>query len=534
MAGNLNYTLRLDAGGFLNPMRAAQGALRGLLSTGSNIGNIATGLQSAKGILAGVLDVLSRPVTLAADLESITAEFEVMLGSGKAAQRMLRDIQKFAAATPFETEGLARNAKLLLSFGIAGNKVIPTLRMLGDVAGSDQERLNSLALAFAQVSANGRLTGGDLLQMINAGFNPLNEIARTTGRSMASLRKDMEAGAIGADLVEAAFRAATTAGGRFAGNTVKQSGALKGLFSTLRDGWAEVQRTFGMPIAMQLKPVIQEGIKSLSSIVPLSGQIGAALAGALQTAFAVVKNGDLGKVLKMGLSLAFREAVNGFVATFYAGAKAIGPLLLSAFSISMRFLASTLPSIGTAIGKGIAKAIEILASIGELISEAFNDPATMKGLKASFHVIMLTFRLGLLETVAAILDQIPGMGGAAKRVREDEAFPLHGMIMNQSEIADRNFARSKSRIGQGIAGIRESAQGGVFDFSGAITTIGGSLQTAAREFSAAFAQAPKVFDTSKDRSDLNRTIAADVRKLTARPIPVQIINQNGANVGGVF
>jgi hypothetical protein len=64
-------------------------------------------------------------------------------------------------------------------------------------------------------------------------------------------------------------------------------------------------------------------------------------------------------------------------------------------------------------------------------------------------------------------------------------------------------------------------------------TIMGAGAQAGRDFSAAYAQAPKVFDTSAQRGALSSTIASDLRKLTARPIPVQIINQQGMNAGSV-
>ncbi|MFW1649887.1 hypothetical protein, partial [Acinetobacter nosocomialis] len=57
--------------------------------------------------------------------------------------------------------------------------------------------------------------GQEVLQMVNAGFNPLQEISRTTGRSMVELKKAMEDGAISSSMVADALRSATEEGGRF-------------------------------------------------------------------------------------------------------------------------------------------------------------------------------------------------------------------------------------------------------------------------------------------------------------------------------
>ena len=57
--------------------------------------------------------------------------------------------------------------------------------------------------------------GQDLLQMINAGFNPLEVISQKTGKSMAVLKDEMSKGAISADMLSQALEWATEEGGRF-------------------------------------------------------------------------------------------------------------------------------------------------------------------------------------------------------------------------------------------------------------------------------------------------------------------------------
>lgn len=85
------------------------------------------------------------------------------------------------------------------------------------------DRFQHLALAFAQVSAAGKLTGQDLLQMVNAGFNPLQEISKKTGKSISELKDDMADGAISVKMVEDAMKGATSEGGRFFGGMEKAS-----------------------------------------------------------------------------------------------------------------------------------------------------------------------------------------------------------------------------------------------------------------------------------------------------------------------
>jgi hypothetical protein len=73
--------------------------------------------------------------------------------------------------------------------------------------------------------------GQEVLQMVNAGFNPLQEISRTTGIAMTELRKQMEQGGISAQMVADAFKSATEEGGRFAGMNEKLAATLSGQFA---------------------------------------------------------------------------------------------------------------------------------------------------------------------------------------------------------------------------------------------------------------------------------------------------------------
>ena len=164
---------------------------------------------------------------------------KTLLGDADKANKLLADIKATAATTPFTLEGLADASRTLLSFGVSAEKIIPTMRMLGDVSGGNSEKLKSLTLAYAQVQSTGRLMGQDLLQMINQGFNPLQIISEKTGKSMAQLKKEMEQGAISSRDVAEAFKIATSEGGRFFKSMETQSQTLAGRISTLQDGFQE-------------------------------------------------------------------------------------------------------------------------------------------------------------------------------------------------------------------------------------------------------------------------------------------------------
>jgi len=195
-------------------------------------------------------------VKAAADMESLTAEFEVMLGSAEAASDMVQDLTQFAAKTPFQVKNLAETTRTLLQFGVAADDVMPTLNMLGDVAGKNSQRLTSLSFAFGKVNSQGRLTGLELKQMIIAGFNPLNIIMEQTGETMEQVRDRMSKGAISADEVANAFKVATSEGGMFYQNMQKQSQTFLGMISTMKDNITLALAEIGKKLLPTLTTVV--------------------------------------------------------------------------------------------------------------------------------------------------------------------------------------------------------------------------------------------------------------------------------------
>ena len=199
--------------------------------TASSIKKLAAGYLSFQGARAAI--------KIAADMETAAIAFEVMTGSAAAGQKTLGELRQFAAATPLSLPGATSAAQTLLAFGMSAENVMPVLRTLGDVSGGDDQRFRSLALAFGQMSAAGRLMGQDLNQMINAGFNPLQEISRRTGVSISDLKKRMEEGGISAKMVEDAFKSASGPTGRFFGMMDKMSVTAAGSYAQLTSAVSE-------------------------------------------------------------------------------------------------------------------------------------------------------------------------------------------------------------------------------------------------------------------------------------------------------
>lgn len=179
------------------------------------------------------------------EMQSLQISFETLLGSQEKANALFNEMKTFAVSTPMQLNDLASAAQTMLGFGIAAEDIMPNLKALGDISMGDTARFQSLSLAFSQMSATGKLMGQDLLQMINAGFNPLNEISKKTGKSVAELKEEMSKGAISAEMVADAFKSATSEGGQFHGMLEKQSKGLKGALSNLEGAWQDTLNSWG-------------------------------------------------------------------------------------------------------------------------------------------------------------------------------------------------------------------------------------------------------------------------------------------------
>jgi len=194
---------------------------------------------------ATLTQFVSQIVDVRGEMQMLESSFETLLGGRANADRMIAEIKEFAVESPLSLSGVSQAAQTLLGFNVAAEDTIPIIKQIGDISMGNEQRFASLTLAFAQMSSTGRLMGQDLNQMINAGFNPLQEISAKTGKSISELKKEMEKGAVSSDMVADAFRSVTAEGGKFYGMTQKQAEGVKGLKAQIEGSTQEMFNNLG-------------------------------------------------------------------------------------------------------------------------------------------------------------------------------------------------------------------------------------------------------------------------------------------------
>lgn len=271
--GTVKIATELDSAKAVSEMRKFSNVAKSGLKIIGKMGT--TAISTIAGVGAGLTAAGAIGVRYNAQMEQYMASFETLLGDTEKAYAHLEELKAYAAKTSFEMPEIADASRTLLSFGVDSENVMNILNRLGDVSLGNSEKFSSLALVYGQVASQGKLMGQDLLQCINAGFNPLQVISEHTGRSMAELKKQMSEGAISAEMVAQAFEWATEEGGMFHDGILKQSKTFDGLISTLEDNAkalaGEVVQPISESMTEQLLPAAIEAIEAMTEAYEKEG-----------------------------------------------------------------------------------------------------------------------------------------------------------------------------------------------------------------------------------------------------------------------
>lgn len=252
----------------------------------------------AKQASSKLAEVVKSGVDYNATMESYLTNFKVMLGSEEAAATKLSEIRKMAASTPFSLDDLTSDTQTLLQFGIAADDTTGVLQRLGDISLGNAEKLQTLTRAYGKMSSAQKVTLENVNMMIDAGFNPLNQICDATGESMSDLYKRISDGKVSFSELEAAVEAATSQGGQFYNGMLEASQTFSGRMSTLKDNVSALtgELTSGLfaalgDLVVKLNEVVVSFLDSDEKMAQLKETIGIATAvvAAAGTAFLTYK-----------------------------------------------------------------------------------------------------------------------------------------------------------------------------------------------------------------------------------------------------
>ena len=271
---------------------------------GSLIG-MASKVAAPLAIAATIKNIATNAIEARGKIEALEVSFSTLLRSTEKANQLVSQLKDYGNVTPYDTEGLSKAAQTMLSFGISYEKVMPTLKQLGDVAMGSQDKLSRLTLAFSQMSAAGRVTKEDLNQMVDAGFNPLQVISQQTGESIGTLFDKVSRGQVSVQQIANAFADATKEGGQFHNMALNMSDTVEGKMSTMQDAIDGAYQSIGKFIEPAVKSgidLLTDGVEVLTKEIDDFGKLSKSSADELNEWLKIVKSaipfGDsLNKVL---------------------------------------------------------------------------------------------------------------------------------------------------------------------------------------------------------------------------------------------
>lgn len=280
-------------------------------------------------------------IKASAQMRQYEIAFQTMLKSADAGTKILKDLQKFAADTPFDVPGVVESAQQLVAFGFAADEVIPTLRTLGDAAaglGKSTEGVQQLAYALGQIKTSGTLKTEDINQLTNAGIGAWEMLSQASGKSISEI-KDMTAKGM-IDSLTAVEVLTNGINKAYGGMMEKTSKEITGLVSNIEETVGNTSVVIGkyMIDAFDIKGI-------LSSVSDSLGNVSTKLTEAQEA----------GK----SFSEAVRECVPapvlvalGGLATVLGGA--VVAAMVAATASVYGFIAATLPISGPIIAAGAA------------------------------------------------------------------------------------------------------------------------------------------------------------------------------------
>lgn len=295
----------------LNSLEKSTSGISSKLSKGlSSIGNVATkaGTALTVGLTTPLIALGTAGVKYNAQMEDFEANLTTLLGNADKAKDMLNDLKEMANTTPFETSDLLEATQMMLGFGLAADKTQGYLQTLGDISMGNSEKLMSLTRAFSQIGAAGKATMEDINQMIDAGFNPLQIMSETTGKSMADLRDEVSAGEVSFEDIAEAMQIATSEGGRYYNAMEKASQTMNGKLSTAMDA---LKTALG-ELTQSLLPIVTKVVEKITEWA---------------NAFANLDQGTQETILKIAGILAVAGPVLSIVGKISSGITTLIPLI---------------------------------------------------------------------------------------------------------------------------------------------------------------------------------------------------------------
>lgn len=233
--------------------------------------------MAAKAI-RGVEQIAQAGIEFNAKMETYQTAFTTLLDSAEEADRVMEQIRKDAASTPFDVDSLTQANQMLISAGISADEARKDVLNLANAisaTGGGSAELSRMAANMQQIQNTGKATAMDIRQFANAGINIYGLLAD----SMGVTTKQAAEMDVTYEQLTAAFEKAAAAGGKYEGALEKQSQTFTGRISTLKDNATQLAGALTEDLFTQLSdtalPMVMDWVETLLDAAQTGGIEGA-------------------------------------------------------------------------------------------------------------------------------------------------------------------------------------------------------------------------------------------------------------------
>lgn len=366
--------------GFADKCNKMTGALSAIAAV--QLGSVFTGMAG------GILNMGIASVQAAAQMRQYEIAFQTMLKSAEAGTQMLRDLQQFAAETPFDVPGVVSAGQQLMAFGFKAEEIIPMLTNLGDAAsglGLGTEGVSRLAYALGQMQTSGKLNAQDMMQLTSAGISAWDMLAQAAGKTVAEMKDLCSKGAI--DSKAAVQTIVAGMNEQFGGMMAKTSDEVAGLLANIEETAGNTSAAVGKYLteAFNIKGILKDVSDRLGEFQQK-----------MQTA--TEQGRSMGDVIKECVPAPVIAAIGAFAAVLVVVSVAAVATLGAVLGLSAGIVAA-----GAAIGAAIALIITYWDDLANAVK------AAVQGILDTVVIIGTAVTEAILGVVRWILDTIGDM-----------------------------------------------------------------------------------------------------------------------------
>lgn len=361
--------LKANTSDFEQGMDKAKNSSNSLGSVISQVSKTVAGFMVydvGKKLVSGFADAAKAGINYNATLETSTVKWETLLGSQEKANKMLKDIEKFAATTPFEKMGVEAMATQLHNAGFEGQAVFDQLTKFGDMAGAfgiQSDSLQEMVRQYSQVQQAGVAYTEDLNILQDRGIPIFKALAKELGINTADVKKWASEGKISAETYQNALD--NIANG-VEGGMAKQSETFSGMVSTLKDNLSQLAGVASKPIFDFLKSGLEGSLGSLEEVTKAVSEGG--LLGAIQQ-FAPKLMPFIQSVIDIFNTL--KDSVKVIMDSISAFWQEHGDLIMTIVGVAWGIISTVIMNTITAIGQIVQSGLAIVDGIINFFQNLF-------------------------------------------------------------------------------------------------------------------------------------------------------------------